>query len=129
MADFIGVMNFVTGTVVRDGVVRVGRVDLTCEAGGLAPGTAVTLAIRPEDIVVQDLRESAPAAIEARVDAMAFLGSFFRAELVGEALGDARLRADLPVDLVRRLEIAEKRQLAVLLAKERIRIYPGGIHP
>jgi iron(III) transport system ATP-binding protein len=126
VADFIGVMNFVTGTIVRDGVVRVGRVELACEAGGLATGTTVTLAIRPEDIVVQDVRESEPAAVEARVDALAFLGSFFRAELVGEALGDARLRADLPVDLVRRLEIAEKKQLAVLLTKERIRIYPGG---
>jgi len=126
VADFIGLMNFVTGTIVREGTVRVGRVELACETDGLVPGTTVTLAIRPEDIVVEDVRENEPAALEARVDAIVFLGSFFRADLVGPALGEARLRADLPVDLVRRLEIAEKSKLAVILAKERIRIYPGG---
>jgi len=35
------------------------------------------------------------------------------------------LRADLSVDLVRRLSIAEKSELAARLPPERIRIYPG----
>jgi len=126
VADFIGVMNFVTGGVAREGVVRVGRVEIACETGGLAPATTVTLAIRPEDIGVEAVPEGEEPAIEARVDAMVFLGSFFRVELVGTALGDARLRADLSVDLVRRLEIAEKRALGVVIAKERIRVYPEG---
>src|SRR5437879_3499994 len=39
VADFIGLMNFVAGTVVHDGVVRLGRVELACEADGLAAGT------------------------------------------------------------------------------------------
>ena len=126
VADFIGVMNFVTGTMVRDGVVRLGRVELRCEADGFVPGTPVTLAIRPEDIVVQDVHASGPNTLEARVDTMVFLGSFFRAELVGDPLGDARLRADLSVDAVRRLGIVEKHPLNVRLPEDRIRIYPGG---
>jgi iron(III) transport system ATP-binding protein len=125
VADFIGVMNFVAGTVVRDGTVRLGRTELACEADGFAPGTAVTLAIRPEDIVVQDVRGSQPNGVEARVEAMVFLGSFFRADLVSEAMGGALLRADLPVDLVRRLGIEEKSVLSCVMPKERIRIYPG----
>jgi iron(III) transport system ATP-binding protein len=126
VADFIGVMNFVAGAMVRDGVVRLGRVELGCEADGFAPGTPVTLAIRPEDIVVQDVHAGGPNTLEARVDTMVFLGSFFRAELVGESLGDARLRADLSVDVVRRLGIVEKHPLTVRLPEDRIRIYPGG---
>jgi iron(III) transport system ATP-binding protein len=126
VADFIGVMNFVAGAMVRDGVVRLGRVELGCEADGFAPGTPVTLAIRPEDIVVQDVREGEPNTLAARVEAMVFLGSFFRAELVGDSLGEARLRADLSVDVVRRLGIAENHALPVRLPKDRIRIYPGG---
>jgi iron(III) transport system ATP-binding protein len=129
VADFIGLMNFVTGTVARAGTVRFGQVELACETDGLAPGATVTLAIRPEDILVEEVREDEPPALEARVETMVFLGSFFRADLAGGGLGDARLRADLSVDVVRRLEIAEKRTLAVALAKERIRIYPGGTHP
>jgi iron(III) transport system ATP-binding protein len=127
VADFIGLMNFVAGTVVHDGVVRLGRVELACEADGLAAGTEVTLAIRPEDIVVQDAPGpgSEPNSLRARVDALAFLGSFFRVDLAGDALEGVLLRADLPVDLVRRLGIAEKSTLSVRLPRERIRIYPG----
>jgi iron(III) transport system ATP-binding protein len=126
VADFIGVMNFVAGAMVRDGVVRFGRVELACDADGFAPGTPVTLAIRPEDIVVQDVHAGEPNTLEARVDAMVFLGSFFRAELVGDSLGEARLRADLSVDVVRRRGIAENHALTFRLPKDRIRIYPGG---
>jgi hypothetical protein len=59
------------------------------------------------------------------VDALVFLGSFFRADLVGDAMPGVVLRADLPVDLVRRRAIAEKLTLECRLPPERIRIYPG----
>ena len=124
VADFIGVMNFVAGTVVRDGAVRLGRVELACDVDGLAAGTEVTLAIRPEDIVVHDGGRSDANALTLRVDALAFLGSFFRADLAGGETG-VLLRADLPTDMVRRRRIAEKSALSVLLPPERIRIYPG----
>jgi iron(III) transport system ATP-binding protein len=126
VADFIGVMNFVAATVVGDGRVRLGGLELACDADGLAPGTEVTLAIRPEDIVVHEVAPGAPNAVRMRVEALAFLGSFFRADLVADATAGALLRADLPVDLVRRLDLAEKRALVCVLPRERIRIYPGG---
>jgi iron(III) transport system ATP-binding protein len=125
VADFIGEMNFVAATVVRDGLVRLGGVELACDADGLAPGTEVTLAIRPEDIVVEDVAPGSPNALRARVDALAFLGSFFRADLVGDATPGVVLRADLSVDLVRRRAIAEKHTLELRMPPERIRIYPG----
>ncbi len=125
VADFIGVMNFVAGAVVGEGTVRLGRVELACEAAGLTAGTAVTLAIRPEDIVVREAQGSEPNAVPARVEALAFLGSFFRADLAGDGMEGVLLRADLPVDLVRRLGIAEKSRVSMLLSRERIRIYPG----
>jgi len=124
VADFIGVMNFVAATVVGADLVRLGAIELACDADGWAPGTEVTLAIRPEDIVVQEASPASPNNVRMRVEALAFLGSFFRADLVAETTG-ALLRADLPVDLVRRLDIAEKRALVCVLPRERIRIYPG----
>ena len=125
VADFIGVMNFVAGSVVRDGALRLGQTELSCEVDGLAPGTPVTLAIRPEDILVQDAPSGQANVVRVRVDALAFLGSFFRADIVADAMDGVLLRADLSVDLVRRLSIAEKSELAALLPPERIRIYPG----
>jgi len=125
VADFIGVMNFVAGSVVRDGALRLGQTELSCEVDGLAPGTPVTLAIRPEDILVQDAPSGQANVVRVRVDALAFLGSFFRADIVADAMDGVLLRADLSVDLVRRLSIAEKSELAARLPPERIRIYPG----
>jgi iron(III) transport system ATP-binding protein len=54
VADFVGVMNFLPG---RAGPgpdqVRCGTVDLQCaEPHGLAPGTPISLAVRPEDVRV-----------------------------------------------------------------------------
>jgi iron(III) transport system ATP-binding protein len=119
------VMNFVAGTVVGERAVRLGRTGLACETDGLAAGTEVTLAIRPEDIVVREGRATEPNALTLRVEALAFLGSFFRADLVGDASDGVFLRADLPVDLIRRRGIGEKSMLSVLLPPDRIRIYPG----
>ena len=125
VADFIGVMNFVAGTVVRDDVVKLGSMELACDADGFAPGTEVTLAIRPEDILVREGPGSEPNGLRARVEALAFLGSFFRADLVGDGVEGVLLRADVATDTVRRLKIAEKSTLPVLLPRDRIRVYPG----
>ena len=56
---------------------------------------------------------------------MEFLGSFYRADLTSEQMGEARLRADLSINLVRRQGIGEGDELIVVLPRERIRIYPG----
>ncbi len=52
VADFIGSMNFVAGTVARPGAVRVGDAVLVVDTADTAPGADVTLAIRPEDVLV-----------------------------------------------------------------------------
>src|SRR5438552_542520 len=119
VADFIGAMNFVAGTVVLGGI------DLACEGDGLAAGAPVTLAIRPEDIRVGGVQGTEENAVRATVEVMTFLGSFFRVDLGGEALGGTRLRADLAVDLVRQLDLAPGRMLPVLLPRRRLRVYPA----
>ena len=124
VADFIGLMNFVAGTVVRPGTVRCGSVELACESDGFPAGARVTVAIRPEDIGVQGVQGSEQNALPARVAALGFLGSFFRADLVGDGMGEARLRADVSVEVVRRVGLAEGLALPILLPRERLRVYP-----
>ncbi len=126
VADFIGTMNFVPGTVVGPDRVRMGQVELACDADGLAQGTSVTIAVRPEDIVVQGITGEDENVFEARVAAMEFLGSFFRVDLADGAMGEERLRADFSINLVRRMEIGEGNSLNVMMPRERIRIYPAG---
>ncbi len=126
VADFIGLMNFVAGAVVAPGRVRCGGVELACAADGLPVGTAVTLAIRPEDVAVQGGRGAEVNGLEARIDSLVFVGSVFRADLLVEGLGETRLRAELPIELVRRAKLAEGHPLTVGLPPECLRLYPAG---
>jgi iron(III) transport system ATP-binding protein len=127
VADFIGTMNFVPGTICGPASVRFGNLELTCETDGLAEGEQVTIAVRPEDIVVQGVTAEQENAYEARVRDLEFLGSFVRADLVSEATGEEALRADLSINLMRRQSVADGDAILVRLPRERIRIYPGRV--
>jgi iron(III) transport system ATP-binding protein len=125
VADFIGVMNFMTAVFVRPGAVRLGGLDLACDIEGLPDDASLTIAIRPEDIRVQGVTGSEENAVQVHIKAMEFLGSFFRVDLAGDALDGVTLRADLAVDLARRLDLGEGQSLPVVLPRRRIRVYPG----
>ena len=125
VADFIGVMNFMPAVAVRPGAVRLGGLELACDIDGFPAGADLTIAIRPEDIRVQSVTGSEENAVTVHIKAMEFLGSFFRVDLAGDALDGVTLRADLAVDLVRRLDLAEGQALSVVLPRKRLRVYPG----
>ena len=125
VADFIGTMNFVPGTISGSGSVRFGNLELACDTDGLAEGSPVTIAVRPEDIVVQGVTADQENVYEARVSDLEFLGSFVRAELAAAVTGEDRLRADLSINLMRRQGIADGDALLVRLPRECIRVYPG----
>jgi len=125
VADFIGTMNFVPGVVRGPGHVRVGQLDLSCRIDGLSQGAEVTVAVRPEDVLVPEGKPVAENAFEARVGQMEFLGSFYRANLVAETMGEHSLRADLSINIVRRLNLSRGDMLPVALPSERIRVFAG----
>jgi iron(III) transport system ATP-binding protein len=125
VADFIGIMNFMPAVSVGPGAVRADGLELACEVDGFPAGTTLTVAIRPEDIRVQGVTGSEENAITVHIRAMEFLGSFFRVDLAGDAMAGVTLRADVAVDLVRRLDLTAGQALAVVLPRRRLRVYPG----
>lgn len=50
VADFIGEINLLTGTVNADGTIAVGGTSIRAERASLKPGESATIAIRPESI-------------------------------------------------------------------------------
>ena len=126
VADFIGTMNFMSGEVTVEGAVKVGGTTLDCETDGIAPGSPVTVAIRPEDINAQDIAEGDRNTVEVEIDHMEFLGSFYRADLGGPAFGDQKMRADFSINLVRRKNVQVGSLLPVRLPSEFIQVYPKG---
>ena len=124
VADFIGTMNFMSGEVAAEGAVKVGGTTLECETDGIAPGSSVTVAIRPEDINAQDIAEDDGNTVEVEIKHMEFLGSFYRADLGGPAFGDQEIRADFSINLVRRKNVEAGSRLPVRFPAQFIRIYP-----
>ena len=126
VADFIGTMNFLPGRISGDDRVRLGDLEITCDSDGMAPDAPVTVAVRPEDVVLQDVSEGDENAFEAEVVEAEFLGAFIRADLGSPKLGESRIRADFSVNLVRRLDIREGDKVLISLPREFLRVYPAG---
>jgi iron(III) transport system ATP-binding protein len=124
VADFIGTMNFVPGMIEKDGVVKMGDAELHCDTGDYAAGSSITVAIRPEDINAQDL-EQADNVFEAEIHHLEFLGSFYRADIIGSAFSNHDISADFSINLVRRKNIEVGSKIQVRFPPEFVRIYPG----
>ena len=129
VADFVGTTNFLPGVVVRPGVVRFGEIDLNCDLDiQPGPGSDITLAIRPEDVVVRNTVAGSPNTFGVRVVEMEFLGSFCRVGLSIDG-GKPALVADFSINTVRDLSIVDGMELLVGLPPERIRVFPGAPQP
>ena len=134
VADFIGEMNQFAA-LAGPGSVTIGARTLQCCAPhGCSDGEAVIAAIRPEDIVPQVVGARSTGSqeaigtrqndIEVTIDEMEFLGSFWRARLSNDELGEKQLHADFSINAVRRLSLTEGAVVSVELPAERLLTYP-----
>ncbi|GMQ77308.1 MAG: putative 2-aminoethylphosphonate ABC transporter ATP-binding protein [Gammaproteobacteria bacterium] len=125
VADFVGTMNFVPAVVDGPNKVRLGQVGFDCAAGldGVAEGSSVTVAVRPEDIVVRNVETGTANGFDARIVEMEFLGSFYRVSLAAESIGEAEIIADLSINDVRDLSLAKDQTIAVAVPPERIHVF------
>ena len=125
VADFIGTMNFLAGTAAGSGRVRLGHIELAASEGadGAAEGEAVTVCIRPEDVVTRNVTPDTANAMPSTVKELEFLGSFYRATLRTRGPDPTTFRADFSVNLMRDLGIVEGGEVTVALPADHIRVY------
>ncbi len=123
VADFVGTMNFLEGRIVEPGACRVGGLLLRCATDGLPADRRVTVAVRPEDVVVRAITPEMENRFSGRILRTDFLGPFLRVEIEAEALGAARLQVDLSINVVRDLGIAAGSELELAIPGERLRLY------
>lgn len=136
VAHFVGVMNFLPGIIsdIAD-TIHSGPFTITVPNGlnglnGSPPGTALTIAIRPEDVHLQ-IQETAnlPQAVAGHIEHIEFLGAFYRIRVqVLTSHTDTQpvtLIADVPPSEARRNPIHTSMLLAVHLPPELIRIFPA----
>ena len=125
VADFVGEMNKIPGSAVSKGTVRIGEILLHCASTILVKGAQGTVTIRPEDIMVVSETSGVKSknAIDVTISQLEFLGSFWRARLMNEKLGEAPLIADFSVDTVRRMSLEEGSAIKIGLPSHALRFF------
>jgi len=121
VADFVGSMNFLAGTLAAPDRVKVGGLAFSClPQDGLAVGADVRLCIRPEDVRVRDLPADAANRVSVEVAELDFVGAFCRATLKA---GETALVADFSSNLMRDLGVSAGKKLDVALPPDRVRVF------
>lgn len=128
IADFIGSMNFVSGTVVDGNTARCNELNITCDTQPFEPGQKIRLAIRPECIVLDNSGSSAPNDssinnIKATIDEVEFLGAFQRVYIGANSLTDNLVMVDIPSTTARSLDLDGTNGLHINLPADEIRVY------
>jgi iron(III) transport system ATP-binding protein len=126
VARFVGQMNFLSGVAAGHGWARVGAVELRHQAGfEAAPGSALTLAIRPEEIAVGPAALHGDNRLTARITAVQFLGPFTRLGLSVDGEMGTALECDVAATAFAALGVGEGADLAIALAPDALRAFPA----
>jgi iron(III) transport system ATP-binding protein len=129
VARFVGQMNFIPAIAsARAGWARVGGAELHHLPGpSVAPGTPVTLAIRPEEIVVGPSAREGENRLLTRIRGVQFLGPFTRLTLSLTGDCGASLECDVAANAFAELGAAEGAELPLGLRPDALRVFvPSG---
>ena len=128
VARFVGQMNFLEATACeRAGWARMGAVEMRHGAAApLAAGTRLTLAIRPEEILVGPAADGTENRLLTRIRAIQFLGPFTRLSLALPD-GSPALECDVAATAFAALGAAEGSELALSLRPDALRVFPAAI--
>lgn len=135
-ADFIGEMNqlpaFTNGNTRQ---IRIGERIFATAEHQLADNTQAVATIRPEDIIphasgnASDVSDDPVSekhnTIDVAVEAMDFMGSFWRTRLSHTDLGSVPIMADFSINAVRRLAITTDGHMRIEIPSERLKVFPG----
>ena len=125
VARFVGQMNFIPATVdAKPGRVRVGDTELCHRSREpLAAGTRVTLAIRPEEIVVGGAARQAENGLLTKIRSVQFLGPFTRLVLELPDASSGALECDVAANAFAELQAAEGSELPLALKPDALRVF------
>src|SRR5262249_47206105 len=89
-------------------------------------GTKVRVCLRPEDVQLRGVTAMTPNKVDVVIDAIEFLGAFGRGTLRPTLEGMNEIVADLSSNVLRDLDLAPGRKIAVALPPDRLRVFAVG---
>ena len=131
VASFIGSMNFIKqAKKVGSGVYELdGRSFHVANENGsahLRDGTPATLAIRPEDVMIENREKQGKNFFPGRIKKMEYRGSLFRLDLSlsdHDSFAASTITADLPPEKIRRFSLAQDMPVTVSIPADRLLVY------
>ena len=122
VADFVGRINVVPATAEAGGRVRIGPTSFEC-AHDAAPGSAVKVYLRPEDILARPIQAGDCNVFDAAIDKVEFLGSYCLVRVTSPALGEQRLTVYLSLNFLAEHALEIGGRLPLRLLPERMRLF------
>jgi iron(III) transport system ATP-binding protein len=125
VADFVGRINVVPALAEAPGRVRIGTTSFDC-AHQAAPGTGLTLYLRPEDIQPvsgADAAVAGPNVFEASIDKIEFLGAYCLVRVSGPGVGAQVFTVTLSLNFLAEQQLDVGSRLSLRLLPERMRLF------
>jgi iron(III) transport system ATP-binding protein len=122
VADFVGRVNVVPGVAEAGGRVRIGPTSFECTHSA-APGSAVTVYLRPEDVLARPISAGDSNVFDATIDKIEFLGSYCLVRVASAALGEQRLTVYLSLNFLAEHALQVGGRLPLRLLPARMRLF------
>ena len=127
VADFVGKVNRLTAVAEGDHWFRCGEKRLHCVAhadSDFRPGREVALYLRPEDRVVDGVRDDDPMRCSGTVRHVEFLGGNCLAEVLVDGMPGQPLQLQFSLNQMDEFDVREGNTIRFALRADRLRVFP-----
>ena len=126
VANFIGVMNFLSGVTTASNQVRCGNINLKVTDQGLAVNTPVSIAIRPENVSLVSPSDSANLSnvVKATIESVEFLGSNYHLTLSPDGDSKEVMTIEVSNHQAGDLDLSYGANLQLQLPPDKIQVFP-----
>lgn len=122
VADFIGEMNFIPATRLDQHTAQVGNSQLLLNQDNIfCDDKDIAIAIRPEHVEIGD--GARPNSMQTMMDGSEYLGSKVRARMSGGDLSHHSIRADISMQLMSKLMLANGKGLPITMSPENLMVF------
>jgi iron(III) transport system ATP-binding protein len=123
VADFVGKVNMLAGTVEAPGRLRVGSHSFACAASNGVAGKSVRAYLRPEDIIARPIAQGDPNVLDSRIEKIEFLGSYCLVRVAAPGLEAQPLTVYLSLNYLSEMQLAVGSPMKLRILPERIRVF------
>lgn len=126
VANFIGVMNFLSGVTTASDQVRCGNINLKINDQGLSINTPVSIAIRPENVSLVTPSDSSNLSnvVKATIESVEFLGSNYHVTLSPDGDSKEMMTIEVSNHQARDLDLSYGANLQLQLPPDKIQVFP-----